>query len=82
MNFVADHWLKLSGVRVREEIEPLGLDGGKSIVDDYLREIRSSFLARAARTPPARVGLRTGGRTNREATTSARTTIASNIRST
>ena len=35
---------KLSGVRVREEIEPLGFDGGKSIVDDYLREIRPMFL--------------------------------------
>jgi len=34
----------LSGVRVREEIEPLGFDGGKSIVDDYLREIRPVFL--------------------------------------
>jgi transposase len=34
----------LSGVRVREEIEPLGFDGGKSIVDDYLREIRPMFL--------------------------------------
>src|SRR5947209_10249767 len=31
---------RLSGVRVREEIEPLGFDGGKTIVDDYLREIR------------------------------------------
>jgi hypothetical protein len=27
---------KLTGVRVREEIEPLGYDGGKTIVDDYL----------------------------------------------
>ena len=35
---------KLSGVRVREEIEPLGFDGGKSIVNDYLREIRPIFL--------------------------------------
>ena len=35
---------KLSGVRVREEIEPLGFDGGKSIVDDYLREVRPMFL--------------------------------------
>jgi transposase len=35
---------KLSGVRVREEIEPLGFDGGKTIVDDYLREIRPIFL--------------------------------------
>ena len=34
---------KLPGVRVREEIEPLGFDGGKSIVDDYLREIRPMF---------------------------------------
>jgi hypothetical protein len=25
-------------VRVRDLIEPLGFDGGKSIVDDYLRE--------------------------------------------
>jgi hypothetical protein len=25
---------------VRELIEPLGFDGGKSIVDDYLREVR------------------------------------------
>jgi transposase len=33
----------LPGVRVREEIEPLGFDGGKSIVDDYLREIRPLF---------------------------------------
>ena len=35
---------KLSGVRVREEIEPLGFDGSKTIVDDYLREIRPIFL--------------------------------------
>jgi transposase len=35
---------KLPGVRVREEIEPLGFDGGKSIVDDYLREIRPMFV--------------------------------------
>ena len=35
---------RLSGVRVREEIQPLGFDGGKSIVDDYLREIRPIFL--------------------------------------
>jgi transposase len=35
---------KLSGVRVRELIEPLGFDGGKTIVDDYLREIRPMFL--------------------------------------
>ena len=35
---------KLSGVRVREEIEPLGFDGGPTIVDDYLREVRPIFL--------------------------------------
>jgi hypothetical protein len=35
---------KLSGVRVRELIEPLGFDGGKSIVDDYLREHRRWFI--------------------------------------
>ena len=32
------------GVRVRELIEPLGFDGGKTIVDDYLREVRPMFL--------------------------------------
>ena len=42
------HWLlkddpKLPGVRVRELIEPLGFDGGKTIVDDYLREVRPLF---------------------------------------
>lgn len=36
---------KLTGVRVRELIEPLGFEGGKSIVDDYLREVRPLFLA-------------------------------------
>jgi hypothetical protein len=33
------------GGRIRELIEPLGFDGGKSIVDDYLREVRPLFLA-------------------------------------
>jgi transposase len=33
----------MPGVRVRELIEPLGYDGGKSIVDDYLREVRPLF---------------------------------------
>ena len=33
----------LPGVRVRELIESLGFDGGKSIVDDYLREVRLLF---------------------------------------
>ncbi len=35
---------KLTGVRVRELIEPLGFDGGKTIVDDYLREVRPMFV--------------------------------------
>jgi transposase len=35
---------RLPGVRVRELIEPLGFDGGKSIVDDYLCEVRPLFL--------------------------------------
>jgi hypothetical protein len=34
---------KLTGVRVRELIEPLGYEGGKTIVDDYLREVRPLF---------------------------------------
>lgn len=34
---------KLPGVRVRELIEPLGFAGGKTIVDDYLREVRPLF---------------------------------------
>jgi transposase len=36
---------KLPGVRVREEIEGTGFCGGKTIVDDYLREVRPLFLA-------------------------------------
>jgi transposase len=35
---------RLPGVRVRELIEPLGFDGGKTILDDYLREVRPLFL--------------------------------------
>jgi hypothetical protein len=34
----------LTGVGVRELIEPLGFDGGKTIMDDYLREVRPVFL--------------------------------------
>ena len=40
---------KLPGQRVRELIAPLGFDGGKTIVDDYLREVRPLF-APAPRT--------------------------------
>jgi transposase len=35
---------RLPGVRVRELLEPLGFDGAKTIVDDYLREVRPLFL--------------------------------------
>ncbi len=38
---------KLPGQRVRELIAPLGFDGGKTIVDDYLREVRPLFAAPA-----------------------------------
>jgi transposase len=33
----------LPGQRIRELIVPLGFDGGKTIVDDYLREVRPLF---------------------------------------
>jgi transposase len=35
---------RMPGVRVRELIELLGFVGGKTIVDDYLREVRPLFL--------------------------------------
>jgi transposase len=44
---------KLTGVRVRELIAPLGFEGGKTIVDDYLREVRPLFA------PPPRTFQRT-----------------------
>lgn len=34
----------IPGQRVRELITPLGFDGGKTIVDDYLREVRPLFV--------------------------------------
>jgi transposase len=34
---------RLTGQRVRELIGPLGFDGAKTIVDDYLREVRPLF---------------------------------------
>jgi transposase len=43
----------LSGVRVREELEKLGYAGGKTILDDLLRELRPRFL------PPPRSFQRT-----------------------
>ena len=44
---------KLSGVRIREELEQLGYDGGKTILDDLLRELRPRYL------PPPRSFQRT-----------------------
>jgi transposase len=44
---------RLPGQRIRELIAPLGFDGGKTIVDDYLREVRPLFL------PPPRTFQRT-----------------------
>jgi transposase len=35
---------RLTGQRIRELIAPLGFDGGKTIVDDYVREIRPFFV--------------------------------------
>jgi transposase len=43
----------LSGVRIREELEQLGYDGGKTILGDLLRELRPRFL------PPPRSFQRT-----------------------
>jgi transposase len=37
---------RLPGQRVRELIAPLGFEGGKTIVDDYLREVRPLFAPR------------------------------------
>src|SRR4051794_7730600 len=34
---------KLTGQRIRELIAPLGFEGGKTIVDDYLRDLRPLF---------------------------------------
>ena len=35
---------RMPGQRIRELIAPLGFDGGKTIVDDYLREVRPLFV--------------------------------------
>jgi transposase len=37
---------KLPGVRVRELLEPLGCTAAKTVVDDYLREVRPLFAPR------------------------------------
>jgi len=44
---------KLTGVRVRELLEPLGCTAGKTVVDDYLRGVRPLFA------PPPRAFQRT-----------------------
>jgi hypothetical protein len=44
---------KLPGVRVRELLAPLGCTVSKTVVDDYLREVRPLFA------PPPRVFQRT-----------------------
>jgi transposase len=44
---------KLPGVRVRELLAPLGCTAGKTVVDDYLREVRPLFA------PPVRTFQRT-----------------------
>lgn len=44
---------KLPGVRIRELIEPLGYAGSRTILDDYLREVRPLFA------PPPRTFQRT-----------------------
>jgi transposase len=44
---------KLPGVRVRELLEPLGCTAGKTVLDDYLREVRPLFA------PPPRTFQRT-----------------------
>lgn len=57
---------RLPGVRVRELIEPLGFDGGKTIVDDYLREVRRRQARRQARgglKPSRRSSVRRESRT-------------------
>lgn len=50
LHFVAGVGIKeiarLPGTRVREMLEPLGDDGSKTILDDYLREVRPLFVPR------------------------------------
>jgi transposase len=41
-----EHDPALSGVRIREEIERLGYSGGKTILDELLRELRPRYLPR------------------------------------
>src|SRR5438874_6248574 len=47
---------RLPGKRVRELLEEQGYVGGKTIVDDYLREVRPLFCPGRARFSAARIG--------------------------
>ena len=55
--FVAEHRgaargrARLSGVRIREELEKAGYEGSKTILDDLLRELRPRYSAAAAQLP-------------------------------
>ena len=49
---------RLTGVRVRELIEPLGFAGSKTIVDDYLREVRPLFAPPPRSLPADRLSAR------------------------
>jgi hypothetical protein len=43
----------MPGRRIRELIGQLGFDGGKTIVDDYLREVRPLFVGRGRFSGPS-----------------------------
>jgi hypothetical protein len=45
---------KLTGQRIRELIAPLGFAGGKTIVDDYLREVRPPACGQGIRASRGR----------------------------
>ena len=47
---------QMPGQRIRELIAPLGFDGGKTIVDDYLREVRPLFRGAAGRFSARSIG--------------------------
>ena len=44
---------RLPGTRIRELLEALGYEGGKTILDDHLRDVRPRYL------PPPRTFQRT-----------------------
>jgi transcriptional regulator with XRE-family HTH domain len=47
---------KLPGVRVRDLLEPLGCDAGKTVIDDYLREVRPLSRRRRGRFSGRSIG--------------------------